>query len=362
MNRDPQPSFTYQFRIALRDVSPLIWRRLLVPSNIDLARLSRILQILFSWSGEHLHCFHIHGKDYGTAYVGAVSSGNDPPQVRLSDFHLHRRERFLYQYDFTAGWELEVRLENILPFDPAGSYPICIGGKRAGPPGHCLGAWAYLQRMENTLGEEQVSFIESCPRDRDSLPLPDGPLAVGIDGGFVRGRRKEGNFEVIVGKSILSFRRDQEEEQTGKCFAFVQTFDAKPKRRLFELLKSQGMQENQQIVFLSDGGEDVRNLQLYLSPEAEHILDWFHLSMRITVLKQTAKGLPIKVGEGDEERELREAALKLIESVKWYLWHGNIFQALEQLESLSMDLESADFESPSETTRKLLQAINEFHS
>src|SRR5262245_10717036 len=59
MNRDPQPSFTYQLRIVLRDVSPLIWRRLLVPSNIDLARLSRILQILFSWSGEHLHCFHI---------------------------------------------------------------------------------------------------------------------------------------------------------------------------------------------------------------------------------------------------------------------------------------------------------------
>jgi hypothetical protein len=27
-----------------------------------------------------------------------------------------------------------------------------------------------------------------------------------------------------------------------------------------------------------------------------------------------------------------------------------------------MDLESADFESPSETTRKLLQAISEFHS
>jgi hypothetical protein len=70
----------------------------------------------------------------------------------------------------------------------------------------------------------------------------------------------------------------------------------------------------------------------------------------------------IKVGEGDEEREFRETALKSIESVKWYLWHGNVFQALEQLESLSMDLESADFESPSETTRKLLQAINELHN
>jgi len=103
-----------------------------------------ICHILFSWSGGHLHCFHIHGKDYGTAYAGAVSSGNDPRQVRLSDFHLHRRERFLYQYKFTAGWELEIRIKNILPFDPARSYPICIGGKRA-----ALGSGANLVIMDN---------------------------------------------------------------------------------------------------------------------------------------------------------------------------------------------------------------------
>ena len=45
--------------------------------------------------------------------------------------------------------------------------------------------------------------------------------------------------------------------------------------------------ENQQVVFLFDGGDDVRNLQFYLSPEAEHLLDWFHVAMRLTVLIQT---------------------------------------------------------------------------
>jgi hypothetical protein len=30
---------------------------------------------------------------------------------------------------------------------------------------------------------------------------------------------------------------------------------------------------NQQITFLSDGGDTVRDLQLYLNPQAEHILD-----------------------------------------------------------------------------------------
>ena len=52
-----------------------------------------------------------------------------------------------------------------------------------------------------------------------------------------------------------------------KCFGFVQTYDTKPKRRLFEVLKSQGMQPNQQITLLTDGGDDVRELPLYLNPQ-----------------------------------------------------------------------------------------------
>jgi len=47
--------------------------------------------------------------------------------------------------------------------------------------------------------------------------------------------------------------------------------DGKPNRRLFELLKSQGAHANQPVTFLSDGGETVRNLPLYLHPLAEHL-------------------------------------------------------------------------------------------
>jgi hypothetical protein len=125
------------------------------------------------------------------------------------------------------------------------------------------------ERLEQEMGDEQFCFVEGCQRSWDELPAPDGPLTVGIDGGYVRGRRKQGQFEVIAGKSILAFKRDQEEkpELSGRCFAWVQTYDEKPKRRLFELLKSQGMQPNQQVDFLSDGGEDVHNVPLYLNPQ-----------------------------------------------------------------------------------------------
>ena len=54
---------------------------------------------------------------------------------------------------------------------------------------------------------------------------------------------------------------------------------------------------NQDITFLSDGGDTVRDLQLYLRPPAEHLLDWFHITMRVTVMKQMAKGMGIPVLE-----------------------------------------------------------------
>ncbi len=135
------------------------------------------------------------------------------------------------------------------------------------------------ERLEDALGDEHSSFIEGCPRDWGELPIPDGPLTVGIDGGYVKAQGSaQGWFEVIAGKSILAFERNDElSVPSSKCFAFVQTYDEKPKRRLFDLLQSQGLQMNQQIEFLSDGGDTVRDLQLYLSPEAEHLLDWLHL-------------------------------------------------------------------------------------
>lgn len=135
------------------------------------------------------------------------------------------------------------------------------------------------ERIEAELGEEHHVYMDGSARQISQLPDPGDRLFVGIDGGFIRGRAddnyKAGHFEVIVGKSLA-------DDCPSKRFAFVQTYDEKPKRRLYETLKSQGMQMNQDITFLSDGGDDVRELQYYLNPNAEHLLDWFHVTMKIT--------------------------------------------------------------------------------
>ncbi len=79
------------------------------------------------------------------------------------------------------------------------------------------------ERCEAELGEEQWSFIDGCPRDWGNLPIPEGPITVGIDGGYVRDWEvKNQHFEVIVGKSTLAFRRDEEADvPSSKCFGFV---------------------------------------------------------------------------------------------------------------------------------------------
>ena len=53
-------------------VSPLIWRRLLVPGETTIAEWHAVLQATFGWGGEHLHRFVIHGTGYGISYLGGV--------------------------------------------------------------------------------------------------------------------------------------------------------------------------------------------------------------------------------------------------------------------------------------------------
>ena len=139
----------YQLCIVLRGISPLVWRRLLVYGDTTLAQLHDIFQIIFDWSGEHLHEFHLYGRDYG-------SNGADTRSVRLHDFRLHPGERFSYVYDFSAYWQCAVHLESTLLVDANRFYPVCIGGKWhhpniAGTPGLTWKCWRTIDIPQSML-------------------------------------------------------------------------------------------------------------------------------------------------------------------------------------------------------------------
>ncbi|MFM1160031.1 ISKra4 family transposase, partial [Yersinia enterocolitica] len=174
--------------------------------------------------------------------------------------------------------------------------------------------------------ESHSGFLFGCPRDWGNLPRPGKPLVVGIDGGYVRDRDdKKRNFEIIAGKSFsIGAPTDT------RRFGFVQKGDCHPERRLMAHLSAQGMQANQQIFFLSDGADNLRELQFGMYPESIHVLDWFHITMRLTVLMQYAKGLQVSAPETGSK------VSALLESSKRYLWHGNVAAALEHIDNCIM--------------------------
>jgi len=199
---------------------------------------------------------------------------------------------------------------------------------------------------EAELAEERPSFIDGCQADWASLPIPEGRIVVGRDGGYVRDwEDRKTNFEVIVGRSVP-------EDRDARYVGLVHDYDSKPKRRLFNLLKSQGLQANQDVTFLTDGGEEVRALTEFVPPESEHVLDWSHITMRLTVLEQYARG----VAHHDAAAGARLLAEQ--ERSKWLLWHGNQHRAQESIGIMDDDVDVLEINYPN--LHKFVKSAHEF--
>jgi hypothetical protein len=72
--------------------------------------------------------------------------------------------------------------------------------------------------------------------------------------------------------------------------------------------------------------------------------------------------LPEKSRDEEEEYPLRDPVMRDLERLKWSLWHGNVYKALQVVQSVKMDLDAAVATSGHGATRKLLKAIEEFHT
>lgn len=96
-----------------------------MPGATALPGLHRILQASFGWSGEHLHRFTIHGRDFGI--------GDDLGAVALAGFGLCRGERLAYEYDLYDAWRHDIRVEEILAPVP-GRLIRCVPAGRTRRP------------------------------------------------------------------------------------------------------------------------------------------------------------------------------------------------------------------------------------
>ncbi len=159
----------YQVKIILKGSKPEIWRRILVPANVRLADLHKIIQIAFGWEDAHLHQFIKNNRFYAVHYP------NDPTWYEMDNIDYIREKMLLsdllgsvkevleYEYDFGDGWMHVILLEKKLPVDPDVKYPLCLDGKRSGPPEDCGGIWGYadlLEILKNPKHEEYESYKE----------------------------------------------------------------------------------------------------------------------------------------------------------------------------------------------------------
>ena len=54
-----------RLRIELLDTDPLVWRRVVVPEQINLHRLHELIQDVMGWADCHLYEFECNGRYYG---------------------------------------------------------------------------------------------------------------------------------------------------------------------------------------------------------------------------------------------------------------------------------------------------------
>lgn len=157
------PEAVYQLHISIKGSKPNIWRRFLVASDVTLAKLHWIIQCVMGWEDYHLHGFLIDGSNFGIPDPDFdIEPIHNETRVKLGDLGLAVGQKFEYTYDYGDNWEHAIKVEKILPFDPAARYPICVAGKLACPPEDCGGIWSYndLRRVKSVPAEELSDWEE----------------------------------------------------------------------------------------------------------------------------------------------------------------------------------------------------------
>jgi hypothetical protein len=149
-------SSVLQLKIRLLDVSPMIWRRVLVPASYTLEEVHGVIQVAMGWQSLHLYRFFIRAVHYGSFDL-RVSA----PDSTLNSFRFRHGAKFNYEYDMGDFWRHEIRIEDQLEASAGQSFPICTGGAHSCPPEDCGGPEGYDQRRREATG---FDAMQDCTR------------------------------------------------------------------------------------------------------------------------------------------------------------------------------------------------------
>ena len=108
---DANEGESVQIKVWLLGISPMVWRRVLVPSVYTLRQLHGVIQVAMGWEGIHLYQFCLRAARHGSWELSASS-----PEVALAALQLRKGARFTYEYDLNIPWRHENIGDSYLPF------------------------------------------------------------------------------------------------------------------------------------------------------------------------------------------------------------------------------------------------------
>ena len=179
---------------------------------------------------------------------------------------------------------------------------------------------------------------------RSAAPAEASSIALSIDGGHVKAvpSYQARSFEVL----LAQVSNDNGQQMV---FSSMPAEADRQAQQLRGVLYDLGATVNTPVTILSDGADGPRALGEAASiGPTHHVLDWFHLAMRIQHVAQAAKSWPdTKQAERKEGARLADN----VEHIHWRLWHGQVQRALDLIgETLVMLQAIAETPSPKAAT------------
>jgi hypothetical protein len=189
------------------------------------------------------------------------------------------------------------------------------------------------EKEEQRMFFEQVDTLERRQRE---LPLPGDPereFVLSIDTAHIpqiRGRETR-SFEAV----ICHASRGGVGSDRGVLFAFSGTSRRRMRAEGLLALKRLGYEGKGEITVISDGEDCLKRLKSVLPQPTKHILDWFHIAMKLRPIEQTAAWLARRLPPDEREELLDDIA-----AVRWRLWNGQTDRAIDLVGRLFDDLKA----------------------
>lgn len=153
-----------QLHISLNGTKPIVWRRVLVRSDITFLELHSIIQAVMGWTDTHLFEFNIHGNVITEPDEDFDEDGLSAADETLASWIKPTTKSFRYIYDFGDDWVHTITVEESTTSDLPPKLPVCVAGGGACPPEDCGGVYGYrdLLKQKNSLIDPNVFNLDEA--------------------------------------------------------------------------------------------------------------------------------------------------------------------------------------------------------